>query len=252
MAESLRCSKVFQAVGIGVLGLGLVSPVAAQHERAACLDEKARILGVVVDAGTEMPLTGAYVSVAGSDWGSLTTGNGWFALCEIEAGSHLVTVERLGYATLETRVETGESQDRVALRMQPDPILLEGLEIVADRFDRRRRGVETAVRTFDRGDLVRSGYWSAAEFVDLRAGVVTTPCGGTTCVYYRGYVYGPVEPVVYLDEILMPGGWFQLEDIPTNQLYMLEIFGGGTQIRAYTNHFMEYAAKVRLEPMVIR
>lgn len=49
----------------------------------------------------------------------------------------------------------------------------------------------------------RSGYWSAAEFVDLQAGVVTTPCAGTTCVYYRGKVYGAVEPVVYLDEILM-------------------------------------------------
>lgn len=252
MSESFRCAMVLQAVGVGVLTLSLVSPAAAQHERAACLDEQARILGVVVDAGTEMPLAGAYVSVAGSDWGSLTTDNGWFALCEIEAGTHLVTVVRLGYATLDTQVETGESRNRVALRMQPDPILLEGLEIVADRFERRRRGVETVVRTFDREDLVRSGYWSAAEFVDLRAGVVTTPCAGTTCIYYRGYMYGAVEPVVYLDEVLMPGGWFQLEDIPTNQLYMLEVYGGGTHIRAYTHHFMEHAAKVRLEPTVIR
>lgn len=252
MSASLRCAMVVRTVGIGVVALSLVSPAAAQQEMPGCVDDRARILGVVVDAGTEMPLSDAHVSAEGSDWGSLTTDNGWFALCGIEAGTHLVTVERLGYATLESQVEAAAPWDRIALRMQPDPILLEGLEIVADRFERRRRGVDTAVRTFDREDLVRSGYWSAAEFVDLQAGVVTTPCAGTTCVYYRGKVYGAVEPVVYLDEILMPGGWFQLEDIPTNQLYMLEVFGGGTHIRAYTHHFMEYAASVRLEPTVIR
>ena len=252
MSESLRCAMVFQAVGTGVLALSLVSPAAAQRELPDCLDDQARILGVVVDASTEMPLSGAYVSVEGSDWGSLTTDDGWFVLCEIEAGTHLVTVERLGYATLESRVEAAAPSDRVALRMQPDPILLEGLQIVTDRFERRRRAVVTAVRTFDQEDFARSSYWSAAEFVDLHAGVFTTPCGGSTCVYYRGYARGPIEPAVYLDEVRMIGGWYQLEAIPTSQLYMIEVYAGGTHIRAYTHHFMEYAAKVRLEPAVIR
>ena len=251
MSESLRRSVVFQAVGIGVLALGLVSPAAAQQEQPACLNDEARILGVIVDATTEMPLAGAYVSVGGSDFGSLTTDNGWFALCGIEAGTHLVSVERLGYATLESRVEVAAPWDRVALRMQPDPILLEGLEIVADRFDRRRRAVETGVRSFEQEDLLRSGYWSAAEFVNLRAGVKVTACGPDTCVY-RGGRSGPVEPTVYLDEVRMIGGWSELEAIATSQLYMLEVYRGGIHIRAYTHQFMEYAAKVRLEPAVIR
>ena len=252
MSESLRCAVVFQAVGIGILALSLVSPAAAQQEQPVCPDDHARIVGVVVDASTEMPLTGAYVSAEGSDWGSLTTDDGWFVLCEIEAGTHLVTVERLGYAPLESQVEAAAPWDRVALRMQPDPILLEGLEIITDRFERRRRAVETSVSTFDQEDLARSSYWSAAVFVDLYAGVFTTPCGGSTCVYYRGYARGPLEPDVYLDDVRMIGGWYQLEAIPTNQLYMIEVYAGGTHIRAYTHHFMEYAAKVRLEPAVIR
>ena len=252
MSESLRCFMAFQAVAVGVLALGFVSPAAAQREQPECLDDQARILGVVVDAATEMPLTGAYVSVAGSDWGSLTTDSGWFALCGIEAGTHLVAVERLGYATLESEVVAAAPWDRVALRMEPDPILLEGLEIVTDRFERRRRAVESGVSTFDQEDLLRSSYWSAADFVDLHAGVYTTPCGGNTCVYYRGYARGPLEPVVYLDEIRLLGGWSELEDIPTSQLYMVEVYAGGTHIRAYSHHFMEYAAKVRLEPALIR
>ena len=252
MSDSPRCSAVLQAIGIGVVALGLVSPAAAQQEMPECLDDQARILGVVVDAGTEMPLSGAYVSAAGSDWGSLTTDNGWFALCGIEAGTHVVTVERLGYATLESEVEAAAPWDRIALRMQPDPILLEGLEIVTDRFERRRRAVEIGVSTFGQEDLLRSSQWSAADFVDLHAGVYTTPCGGSTCVYYRGYARGPLEPEVYLDEIRLLGGWSELEDIPTSQLYMVEVYAGGTHIRAYSHQFMEYAAKVRLEPAVIR
>lgn len=252
MSESLRCSTVLQAVGIGILALSLVSPVSAQEEMTQCLDDQARILGVVVDAGTEMPLSGAHVSVEGSDWGSLTTDNGWFALCGIEAGTHMVAVDRLGYASLESEVVAAPPWDRVALRMEPDPILLEGLEIVADRFERRRRAAETVVRTFGQEELLRSGYGSVAEFVDLRAGVVTTPCAGTTCVYYRGYAYGAVEPEVYLDEVRVFAGWSELETIPASQLYMVEVYEGGTHIRAYTHQFMEYAAKVRLEPAVIR
>lgn len=240
----------FGAALPGALALSAGFPVAAvaQDEQPVCEDDQARIVGVVIDAGTDNPLAGAHVSVRASDWGSLTTDNGRFLLCEIGAGNHVVTVERLGYVTLESWIEADASGDPVALHMQPDPILLEGLEVITDRFERRRRAVATTVRAFDQEDLASSGYWSAADFVDRQTGVMTTPCGINRCVYYRGRV---VNPRVYLDEFPLIGGWSHLETIPTSELYMIEVYRRGTHIRAYTHNFMKRAARVRLAPMMI-
>ena len=235
---------------LAVLGAaaGFASPADAQVQKPVCMDDEARIVGVIVDADTKTPLAGAYASVETSDWGSLTTDDGRFLLCGIGAGAHLVTVERLGYETLESRIEANSSGEPVALPMRPDPVLLEGLEIVADRFERRRRAVATSVRAFDQEAIASSGYWSAADFVDRQAGVITTPCDISRCVYYRGR---HVNPTVYLDEFRLIGGWSELESIPTSMLYMVEIYRRGTHIRAYTHHFMKRAATVRLAPMVI-
>ncbi|MDE2806449.1 MAG: carboxypeptidase-like regulatory domain-containing protein [Gemmatimonadota bacterium] len=227
---------------------GFASPADAQQQQPVCKDDEARIVGVIVDADTETPLAGAHASIEASDWGSLTTDSGRFLLCGIAAGIHVVTVERLGYETLESPIEANSSGEPVALRMRPDPVLLEGLEIVSDRFERRRRAVATSVRAFDQETIASSGYWSAADFVDMRAGVITTPCGLSRCVYYRGR---RVSPTVYLDEFPLIGGWSQLETIPTSQLYMVEVYRRGAHIRAYTHHFMKRAATVRLAPMMI-
>ncbi|MCY3547747.1 MAG: carboxypeptidase-like regulatory domain-containing protein [Gemmatimonadetes bacterium] len=227
---------------------GFAFPADAQHQQPECNDDEARIVGVIVDAATETPVAGAHASVEASDWGSLTTDNGRFLLCGIAAGIHVVTVERLGYVTLESPIEASASGEPVALPMRPDPVLLEGLEIVSDRFERRRRAVATSVRAFDQEAIASSGFWSAADFVDMRAGIITTPCGMSRCVYYRGQ---RVSPTVYLDEFPLIGGWSQLETIPTSQLYMVEVYRRGVHIRAYTHHFMKRAATTRMAPVTI-
>ena len=226
--------------------LAVVASPAGAQQKPVCKDGEARIVGVIVDSETDSPLAGAYVSVNASEWGSLTTDDGRFLLCEIPAGTHLVTVERLGYVTLESRVEADPSGDPVALQMHPDPVLLEGLEIVSDRFERRRRAVATTVRTYDEEDLASSVYWSAADFVDSSTGIMTAPCGITRCVYSRGRM---ISPTVYLDEFPLVGGWVELESIPTSQLFMVEVYGWGRHIRAYSHGFMKRAANVRLAPM---
>lgn len=224
------------------------SPAGAQ-DKPVCGEDAPRIVGVVIDDATEQPLANTLVSIEASEWASLTTEGGRFLLCGVGEGTHLITAEQLGYATLKAYVETSRDGDVNVVRMRPDPILLEGLEVVTDRFERRRKAVATTVRAFDQEELARSGYWTAADFIASRAGVFTTICeGGTRCVYRRGR---KVNPTVYLDEFPLIGGWFQLETLPTSQLYMIEVYSRGAHIRAYTHGFMERAAKVRLAPFPI-
>ena len=47
----------------------------------------------------------------------------------------------------------------------------------------------------------------------------------------------------------MVGGMEYLSVIPPHELYLVEVYASGRHIRAYTNHFMERAAKTRLRPM---
>ena len=248
MPVSSSIRRLTPLLGVLALSAGPSATAVAQDEQPVCKDDQARIVGVIIDASTDMPLAGAHVSVETSDWGSLTTDNGRFLLCEIGGGTHFVTVERLGYVTLQSHVEADASGDPIALQMRADPILLEGLEVVTDRFERRRRAAATTVRAFDQEDLASSGYWSAADFVDMQAGIMTTQCGINRCVYYRGRT---VNPTIFLDEFPLIGGWQHLESIPTNQLYMIEVYRRGTHIRAYTHNFMKRAARVRLAPMMI-
>ena len=74
------------------------------------------------------------------------------------------------------------------------------------------------------------------------------PCGIRMCVYARG---SRVEPQIYLDEMPLIGGWAELQSIPTSHLYMIEVFGRGRHIRAYSHSFMQRASRIRLLPMPI-
>ena len=231
---------------LSALAATTAAPVTAQQ---ACEADQPRIVGLVVDAGTAAPLEGAMASTAESSQAWLTTDSGRFLLCEIGPGTHAVTVERLGYETLTVQVTAGTADNVVRFPLEPRPILLEGLEIVMDRFSNRRRAAATGVRTYDQAAIARSSYWSAGDFVMSRSGVFMTPCGTGRCVFYRGT---SVSPVVYLDEVPLVGGWSQFETLPANLLYMVEVYRRGTHIRAYTHAFMERAARNRLAPLPIQ
>lgn len=250
---------------LAVLPPLLAMPVPLSGQGPGCKEDEPRIVGFVIDAGTELPLANALVSVEASNWASLTTGNGRFLLCNIESGPHVVTVERLGYETLTADVGALVSNEAIRLPMEPDPVVLEGLEIVTDRFERRRRTAAVPVRAYDQEVLARSSHWSAAEFIDRQTGVFLVHCpvrnrylyyedgrtigidipdigGINRCVRDRGET---VRPRIYLDEAPLFGGWAQLASLPTSQLYMIEIYSGGRNIRAYTRAFVEHAARTR-------
>lgn len=240
--ESPGLSGLFSSVALAAM---TVSSAAAQP---VCEPGQPRIVGQVVDAATEAPLDVVRVAAEVSARPALTTSDGRFLLCEVGAGTIAITAERLGYETLTVDVVAGTASDPIRLRLQPSPILLEGLEIVMDRFKHRHRAVATVVRTYDEAAFASSGHWSAGDFVATRSGIFTTPCGLGRCVYYRGTL---VLPSVYLDERPLPGGWAQFESLPTSQLYMIEVYRRGTHVRAYSHAFMERAAKTRLAPLPI-
>lgn len=205
------------------------------------------LVGTLSDEGGR-PLVGAFVSLADSEWGSLTDETGRFRIPDLTHGFVSIQAELLGYETLtwEGTVAAGKA---VALRMVSKPILLEGLTVVTDRFESRRRSVATSVRWFDHDALATSPQPTALDFVKTRAGLFSVSCNGrwtSRCFMVRGR---PTEPRVYVDEMPVFGGMEYLESMAPHELYMVEVYGSGRAIRAYTPRFMERAAEYRLMPM---
>lgn len=240
--ESPRFLGLFASLSLAAITF---SSAAAQP---VCEPGQPRVVGQVVDAATEAPLDVVRVAAGVAARPALTNSDGRFVLCEVGVGTVAITAERLGYETLTVDVLAETANDPIRLRLQPSPILLEGLEIVMDRFRHRHRAVATVVRTYDEAAFASSGHWSAADFVASRSGIFSTPCVFGRCVYYRGAL---VSPSIYLDEVPLPGGWTQLESLPTSQLYMIEVYRRGTHVRAYSHAFMERAAVTRLTPLPI-
>ena len=58
-----------------------------------------------------------------------------------------------------------------------------------------------------------------------------------------------MAPEVWIDEAPVVGGMDYLRTVRPYELYMVEVYAGGRQIRAYTPRFMERAAKTRLQPI---
>ncbi len=198
------------------------------------------------------PLVGAFVSLTGSDWGSITNRAGRFRLPDMDPGTTSLTVEQLGYETLEWRGHLDRTTGAVELRMTARPVLLEGLTVVTDRFRGRRNATATSVRAFEREDLVTGAFEDVVQFVQARVGLSPAYCPPTAfssiCYRSRGRAF---SPVVYVDEMPVIGGMDYLASVRPHELYMVEVYARGRHIRAYTHQFMERAARGRLQPVTI-
>lgn len=77
------------------------------------------IYGVVVDADTGLPLSGAHVLVADRGLGSATNRTGTFAFPTMPEGPQRLRVSFLGYAILDTLVQAQREPHELALEPQP-------------------------------------------------------------------------------------------------------------------------------------
>jgi len=210
------------------------------------------LVGVVVDAESGRPLVGAFVALVGSGRGSATGAEGRFVLPgDLHAGVDeplTLEVRMLGYETLEATREASEETSPPTLRLRPDPIVLEGLTVMTDRFRARRRAVATSVRAYDREELSTTAARDVVDFIRGRAGVPLTRQRGQWLVWSRGRL---VQPTVWVDEHPFPGGLDFLALHQPHEIYLVEVYGFGRHIRVYTNQYMERVSTGRMFPVLM-
>lgn len=221
-------------------------------------DARVTIMGVVYDVMTGSAIPTAAVSLENGRRGVLTDDQGIFRLEDVEAGPQLLVVTQFGYqkravaATL-----TPESSGMMQVALTPRPIMLAGVTATVEnitemeaRLRFRRRAAGSSTWAYDRRELFRATSGTPLDFLTQRtmARVVTCPPGvmSSRCVWRRGRA---IEPWVYVDEALAWGGLDELETYAVSDIYLMEVFAWGSEIRIYTNQFMERMSRRPIMPI---
>ncbi len=250
------------AVGIALI-LVLATPVAAQRPLRDP-DARTTLSGVVVDALRGDALPNSIVVLADENRGILTDSLGRFSFPNVQFGPQLLAVKQYGYEEVNLDLDLLEGHGPVRVEIRPRPIALEGFAVVADNLAAMRRQITNRRNAYGRSaraisqaslttstartviDLLRTrGGLQLRQCGSLRAGPATSfrPVGGESaagrCVLRRGR---SVRPRVYIDEARIMGGLEFLAMFRPYELYLVEVYSSGLEIRAYTHWFVERMA----------
>lgn len=222
-----------------VAALCVPAPASAQTPEPAA---RVTVTGTVTDAASGVPVAGASVSFQRSHRTVWTDDHGRFALARVEPGDERLTIEQLGYKDGQTAINVGDGMRPLALALEPNPVLLRGLAVVARRLRSRPEAMFMSVRAFDAHDLQFSNGWSVGEFLRTRGAMISVPCNyafTTSCVWSRGQF---VPSRVYLDNMQLFGGLDELVGIPVSDIYRVEVYQRGIYVQVLTKEWALRAA----------
>jgi hypothetical protein len=242
---------------VAAVAFAAASPVRAQAgERTSAPAEStgtALVMGRVVDAATLAPLPGAQVRVSTVPGVALADANGVFTVRDVPVGDHETMVSRIGYRSRVAVWRVGEQGLELEVQLEVEPLVMEAIRVQSRRFERRMNSSGATARGFDANELRSSSYPNAKEFVRARMGMVGVSCGALAkpsdgpqdCVMARG---GPTRTCIIVDERPAFGGWFELELLNPQELFRVDVIGGGRVVQVYTTAFVAQLTARRQTP----
>ena len=257
-----------------MLGVPFPTEVDAQETDPAPV--RVTIQGVVLDELTGTPVPGAAVYLEDESYGALADSLGAFRIEGVAADSQTVVATQFGYWEIAAVVDVPEAGAFIEIELKPRAILLEGVTAVVEnintmesRLRSRRRSLPYQARAFDQERLLRSPSADVLDFLWRETNLNRHPCPATIgltgawrparglgpsqvpgalasdCIRRRGSL---VSPRVYIDEMPAIRGLDALKNYPTTQIYALEVYSQGAEIRAYTYNFMQ---RMAAKPMAL-
>ena len=242
------------------LVLLLATPLAAQRPLRDP-DARTTLSGVVVDALRGDALPNSMVLLADEKRGMLTDSLGRFSFPDTQFGPQLLAVKQYGYEEVNLDLDLLEGHGPVRVELRPRPIALEGFAVVADnlaamyrQITNRRNAYGHSARAISQASLTASSARSVIDLLQTRGGLQLRQCGSLRagpggsaagqCVLRRGR---SVLPRVYIDEVRIIGGLEFLAMFRPYELYLVEVYSSGLEVRAYTHWFVERRAERPLQ-----
>lgn len=220
----------------GVAGLLLMLGIPAEAQEAS---DASAATGRVLDARTGTPVRGAFVGIFPAERGVFTDSLGYFDLPVTISAPFDLVAEQLGYADTRVAVSADGAEAGVEILIEPDPIALEQIEVVTDRFHRERNAYAGAVSVYDQEYMLSQPGQTAFDVAVRRAQLRPCPSSGVEewCTFSRGSL---TPARVYIDEI--PVAWDGvnwLRDYDAREIYLMEVYGFGRIIRVLTRWGVE-------------
>lgn len=220
----------------------------------------------IVDAVTTGPLPGVAVWYTDRDRAYTTGEDGTVVIPKVKGRFLHLDLTLLGYVDSRATIDLSEAEGQQTISLAPRPVVLEGIAVTTDRLESRRKAAPASVRVFDRERLLNSPAFDVVDFVRMHGALRPSACSrrGRSSILNQGgfeprwgsigncsMVRGGVQQLsVVIDE--RTGSLGELSLLRPDEVYELEIYGGGRQIRVYTNWFMELVAsgRARLMPVI--
>lgn len=112
------------------------------------------IRGLVIDAGSALPIANAQVRIAEERRDVATRADGSFVLRSVDPGPHVLTVSALGYDEFETAVEVSAGEPTVVrVQVKPAPLGLSEIVVTPGRFGIMGTSAPVTRQTLTREDL---------------------------------------------------------------------------------------------------
>ena len=140
-------SRVLSGFGALVMAFLLVVPGLGAQQGGT-------VTGRVVDASGGQPIPAVQVFISNLELGGLTQQNGRYLLQNVPAGTHTVSVSRIGYRTTEVQVTVGGGQTvEQNFTMTEEALALDEIIVTGTAGGTRRRAIGNVVTTVDAGAI---------------------------------------------------------------------------------------------------
>ena len=155
--------------------------------------------GTVRDADSGETLPYASVSIMGTDQGTATNTDGYFALLDVPADSVVLQISYLGYLTAEFSIWVPDITGTLDIQLQPYTSELEGVTVVSDKYNIMKTAENISQITISPKELAALpslGELDIFRSLQLMPGVSGTN-EGSSGLYVRGGT--PDQNLVLLD-----------------------------------------------------
>ena len=187
------------------LGLLFIGALAA----SAVTADAQVITGRITDAQSGQAIAAAQVFVSALDLGALSEGNGTYSVQNVPAGTHIVSVQRLGFQSVEQSVTLGAGQTvQLNFTLQSQALALDEIVVTGTAGGSQRRAIGNVVAQVTMDDLTTvAPVANVEEALQGRVpGVVLLPAtsaGGGSRIRIRGNssIGLAGDPIIFVDGI---------------------------------------------------
>lgn len=237
--DSYRGGTLLTALAL--VGVLLAAPLAAQT---------GTVTGIVTSAQNGQPISAAQIYISTLDIGVLSQANGRFALINVPAGSHTLSVERIGFRVATAAVTVAAGGTVVQnFTLSEEALALDEVVVTGTAGGSQRRAVGNVVANVAVNQITATAPVATVEdvLIGRTPGVSLIPAssaGGGSKIRIRGHSSMALagDPIIYVDGVRMNDNRTQvgrfsnqsrLADFDPNTIESIEIIKGPAAATLY-------------------